>query len=488
MKTFNEIITDDSMRSTLPYGTSSFRFDSGVDNLNPNHCVDWHWHHPFEFSLVVSGKANCLIGNQSVTLTAGNGIFINSGVIHSFTAPVHATLVHIFFAPEFIASDTSDLYIQYVQPILSSDMSWFSLQRENDDGFRLCGMIDEICGSLDDSVDPLLLYIQVLTMWRLFFHHVEPMLSRSGKSSPEKMTQVRLKKMLDYIHCEYGSHISLCDIAGVANISQSEASRCFRAGVQTSPINYLNNYRLDKAKELLQTTYNSITEIALSVGFDNVGYFGKAFRKKFHHTPKEMRMASKAFSQVSLLPVAAVIMASGHSTRFGSNKLMAELNNMPMICHTFEHIPKNCFSQVIVVARSEEILDIAKTYGYTTVHNSDNNNDTAVTIRLGLQNLSEECSGCAFLVADQPFLKPESLQRLVQLFQKNPDHICAMSFQGQTGNPVLFPRALFGQLSSLQSHQTGRVILNRNKELLLTCDVGEALELKDIDTQSDMPV
>ena len=197
---------------------------------------------------------------------------------------------------------------------------------------------------------------------------------------------------------------------------------------------------------------------------------------------------TKDFSQASLLPVAAVIMASGHSTRFGSNKLIAELNNMPMICHTFEHIPQNCFSQVIVVARSEEILDIAKAYGYTAVHNSDNNNDTAITIRLGLQNVSEECIGCAFLVADQPFLKSESLQRLVQLFRKKPDHICAMSFHGQTGNPVLFPRALFDQLNSLQPHQTGKAVLSRNKGLLLTCDVSEALELKDIDTRNDMPV
>lgn len=488
MKTFNEITTDDSMRSTFQYGSSSFRFDSGIDNLNPNHCVDWHWHHPFEFSLVVSGEATCLIGDQRIALTAGNSIFINSGAIHSFAAPVHATLVHIFFAPEFIASDTSDLYLQYIQPVLSSDMTWFLLQRENDDEFRLCGMIDEICRSLDDSVDPLQLYIQVLTMWRLFFHHTEPLLSRPGKSRAGIMTQARLKKMIDYIHREYGNHISLCDIAGVANISQSEASRCFKAGVQTSPINYLNNYRLDKAKELLQTTYDSITEIAMSVGFDNVGYFGKAFRKKFHYAPKEMRRMAKDFSQASLLPVAAVIMASGHSTRFGSNKLMAELNNMPMICHTFEHIPQNCFSQIIVVARSEEILDIAKAYGYTAVHNSDNNNDTAITIRLGLQNVSEECIGCAFLVADQPFLKSESLQRLVQLFRKKPDHICAMSFQGQTGNPVLFPRALFGQLNSLQPHQTGKAVLSRNKELLLTCDVSEALELKDIDTRNDMPV
>ena len=99
--------------------------------------------------------------------------------------------------------------------------------------------------------------------------------------------QARLRKMMQFVWENYTERISADDIAGAANISQSAALRCFRAGTNMSPVEYLNDYRLRCAKEKLLTTHSMISEIALSVGFESVGYFNRLFKREFGMTPRQ---------------------------------------------------------------------------------------------------------------------------------------------------------------------------------------------------------
>ena len=83
----------------------------------------------------------------------------------------------------------------------------------------------------------------------------------------------------------YFEKITLEDIAASANVSEREALRTFKKSLGKAPFDYLNEYRLDKARELLETTDLTITEIAVSTGFSDSAYFGKVFRNYFECTP-----------------------------------------------------------------------------------------------------------------------------------------------------------------------------------------------------------
>ena len=95
--------------------------------------------------------------------------------------------------------------------------------------------------------------------------------------------------MIAYIHRHYKEKITLEDIAESANISPREASRTFRKIRDKSPVDYLIDYRLNKAGNDLMNTKDSITDIAFRNGFENSAYFGKMFRKHFQMTPSEFR-------------------------------------------------------------------------------------------------------------------------------------------------------------------------------------------------------
>lgn len=101
----------------------------------------------------------------------------------------------------------------------------------------------------------------------------------------------RLKRMLTYIHQNYGSFITVKDIAGSCDISESECLRCFRATIGTTPIDYVRQYRVAKAARLLGETSMTVAAIAQMTGFRGASYFSKTFRSINGMTPKEYRAA-----------------------------------------------------------------------------------------------------------------------------------------------------------------------------------------------------
>lgn len=95
-----------------------------------------------------------------------------------------------------------------------------------------------------------------------------------------------------YIQENYRNRISLIDIANEIHVSPSYLSRKFGDEVNTSIMNYLNDYRIEKAKYLLIYTKDSISEIAEQIGFNSLHYFSTQFKKKENVTPKQFREMS----------------------------------------------------------------------------------------------------------------------------------------------------------------------------------------------------
>jgi AraC-like DNA-binding protein len=85
--------------------------------------------------------------------------------------------------------------------------------------------------------------------------------------------------VLDYIHENYRSHISEKDMAALTNLSTNYMHKIFLSDMNTTPINYLNFYRIDRAKELLRNTDHPIANIADAVGISGGDYFCRVFRK-----------------------------------------------------------------------------------------------------------------------------------------------------------------------------------------------------------------
>ena len=150
------------------------------------------------------------------------------------------------------------------------------------------------------------------------------------------------------------------------------------------------------------------------------------------------------------LTVGCVIMASGLSRRFGTNKLLADFCGQPMLCRAFDATATPGIAARIVVTRSEEVQALCRAQGVPVLlHSLPGRNDT---VRLGLSALLEqlpELSGCMFLPGDQPLLRRESISAELAFFRAHSGNIVAMGHGVQRGNPAIFPKQFFPGLLSL---------------------------------------
>lgn len=103
-----------------------------------------------------------------------------------------------------------------------------------------------------------------------------------------------LKPALDYMKTNYMKKILMDDMAKQCNISTSYFSKIFKRETGTNFSTYVNQIRLEKAKELLENTTLPIINISLELGYDDCGYFIKIFKKYYGSTPAAYRRALRS--------------------------------------------------------------------------------------------------------------------------------------------------------------------------------------------------
>ena len=292
MKIHN-IPTDETLRSLLEYGCSDFPFEYYLDEINQfrSKSIEWHWHKEVEFSLVLKGSVRCFDEINVYELSTGDGLFINSGTLHRFESDNGGEMITMVFAPALIAPQDSFLYREFVERILTSHCSLIHFKRTDENNLPVLHCIS----SLYDATGKHFLAIRNAAsfLWEELLTVTENELTQK-ENKVDKLLRARIQQMVQYIHNNFQEHIKLEEIARAANISVSESLRCFHSSMQTTPIRYLNQYRLERAKELLLSTSDSVINISMNTGFENPSYFCRIFKKMYGISPNQYR---KLYSQ-----------------------------------------------------------------------------------------------------------------------------------------------------------------------------------------------
>ena len=177
-----------------------------------------------------------------------------------------------------------------------------------------------------------------------------------------------------------------------------------------------------------------------------------------------------------------VIMASGLGKRFGGNKLMASFRDQPMIARILA-ATDDIFDRRVVVTRHEAVAAYCRARNVEVVlHNLPNRNDT---VRLGLEAVGE-VDGCLFCPGDQPLLKKETVEALINGWKRESDCIWRPSFEDQPGAPILFPKWAFSELLTLPEGKGGGFLARKYPERVRLHPVRDPYELMDVDTRETL--
>ena len=117
--------------------------------------------------------------------------------------------------------------------------------------------------------------------------HTETALARQHTLS--KTAQGLIRKAMTYIQAHYAESLSREEIAEHISISADYLTDCFRQELGITPITYLRRYRIHQACELLRNTEQSITQVALAVGFSDGAHFTRTFTREMGVTPRAFR-------------------------------------------------------------------------------------------------------------------------------------------------------------------------------------------------------
>ena len=287
-----EIPTDETLRSELKHGTEKFPFAFYLDEIDQfrSKCIEWHWHREVEFSLVLRGNVRCLTEGDTCVLRCGEGLFINSETIHRFESEDGGIMANMVFAPELIAPKGSLIYTEYVESILNSDCPIICFRGTVPSENNVLKHIDRLYKATESSLFSV--YNAASLLWEVLSEFVETEIPHREKRE-SKLLRARMHKMVQFINKNYKCQVALSEIAAAANISVSEALRCFRTTIQTTPVAYLNDHRLSCSKDLLLSTSDSVTAIALATGFESPSYFCRMFKRRYGVSPNAFRKLRK---------------------------------------------------------------------------------------------------------------------------------------------------------------------------------------------------
>lgn len=288
---YTKILTDENLMETVQHGNSSYPFQFYYEDLSvfDFNCIEWHWHTELEFIYIESGTVTFWIGEDQFKLSEGDGIFINTKVLHRLYSPSKALIPNFVFMPSFIAACDSFIYQKYILPVISSSLSFLIFHKEVCWQARALTVMQQIISAQDSAASKELITVSLLqNLWQEIFENAD-IPSPEEHKDHSSSSQARLQLMMQFIHLNYSQNISLDDIAREAMVSKSTALNLFRKYLHITPVNYLINYCLKQASQLLSKTEKKIHLISSETGFHNVEYFCKIFKKRYNFTPTEYR-------------------------------------------------------------------------------------------------------------------------------------------------------------------------------------------------------
>lgn len=262
------------------------------------HLSDWsisakHGHKFIEFAYILRGGIEHTVNGQLYKAYEGDYFIVDHGIKHSYkkTSKEPLLIVNFLFYPEFI--DRNLAGHRYFDDVLNSYMLKFrrkTLQSSptgktlHDESGHIRGIVEEIIKEYENKKHGFIEYIRcrfveilILTMRKI------------GKKEHSHAQSDTIINIIKYLNENYGQSLRLSDTAKIFGYTPEHLSKKFSAETGMGFLNYLQRLRIEQSCCLLENSNDKISEIALAVGYDDVKYFNKLFKRTLGMTPREYR-------------------------------------------------------------------------------------------------------------------------------------------------------------------------------------------------------
>ena len=253
--------------------------------------VPLHWHDEIEFIYIKKGVGTIAVDFVSYDVHADDIVLILPGQLHAISELPGQSMEYenIIFHPCLLeSSGTDNSYHTFLQPLLAMQLACPQILTKKDSAYttvRSClDKNDNICMSFPGGYPLAIRGNLFMLFFALYTTYSEQKRNPSNRKNIEK-----LKSVIKYVELNYPMPMSIAQMADLAGFSESHFMKYFKQTMGVPFTSYLNTYRLTMAARLLLQSDDSILSIATEVGFDNLSYFNRAFKKQYGMTPSAYR-------------------------------------------------------------------------------------------------------------------------------------------------------------------------------------------------------
>lgn len=284
---------DENLRELKEHGTAEnpVVFYESVFHRHSDYGL--HWHKELELVYVQTGRVVFRINQNELAAKAGDLVFVPRGAMHSVkyagAQAEPARLISLLFDPEILKSPTQE-YCQkkLVHPLLCGQLIFpYLIEPDSKNYEGITGAFQSLYTCFKQEAPFYQIRFKGL-LFELFYNF----LSGDGYSYNRQVTNKTVSAItgvIEYIQSHYSEDIYIGRLAEMANYNENYFMKVFRDYTGKTIVKFINDYRLEKSKELLLNSELSIDEIAYKTGFSSASYYIRAFKSKYHFTPKEFR-------------------------------------------------------------------------------------------------------------------------------------------------------------------------------------------------------
>ena len=256
---------------------------TGILSNYPNYRAACHWHDDFEFIYIYSGQMDYDVNGIIVSLSAGEGIFVNSKCLHFGFSETHneCDFLCVLLHPDLLSAN--EYFIDtIIHPLISDESIPFiklqlgvTWQREI---LTSLNAFSDLCASNSSAISIISLFSRII---ELIIENKDQTSSAYYNTSDLNI----LTAMVGYVQQNYSEKISVHMLSSAGGCCKTKCNELFRNYLNTTPLMYITDYRLQKSIHMLQNTSATISEIAYSCGFSSPSYYCETFHKHYGTTP-----------------------------------------------------------------------------------------------------------------------------------------------------------------------------------------------------------
>ena len=261
-----------------------------------------HWHDDVELIYVLKGVTHYEMAKETIKISAGEGIFVNSRQLHLIhpDKDEDCELLCLIFHPIIMCS-TQYVTDNYVKPIIDNkDIQYIHLKNTTPWQKKMLDDIEEMEQFCENERGHMKVMNLIFDLWEQLHSNITDICSVEDSRVNQDLSCI--KNMISFIHKNYRNKITLAQICSAGNVGKSKCALLFDKYYNVSPMEYVKNYRIEQGARLLTLSDMQITEIAYEVGFTEGSYFSKVFSEKVGITPIKYRSIGRGMSSYYELP------------------------------------------------------------------------------------------------------------------------------------------------------------------------------------------